>query len=89
MATPNPNLGQALLSALETDLLTSFAQPLINFLTAFGAAGGDPVKVALAWVGLQGALVAALPNFEVAVSQQISNTLIAKLQAALNSAKPA
>jgi hypothetical protein len=79
--------GQAILAVIESDLLTAGGAPLINFVTAFGAAGGDPLKIAAAWVQLQGAVVGVLPSLEVTLSQQIAAALTAKLAAAIASAQ--
>lgn len=84
-----PSAGAALLAVLESDLLTTAAGPLLAFLTAFGAAAGDPTKIALAWVGLQGSLLAGLPGLEATIAQQIAAALTAKLQSAITSIKPA
>jgi len=89
MSTPNPTLGQALLAVIETDLLTTLGQPLITFLSNVGAAGGDPLKLAAAWAGFQGALLGTLPSLEITLSQQISAALIAKVQAAIAKAEAA
>jgi len=74
---------KAILTVIEGDLLAAEGGPLITFLTAFGAAAGDPVKIAAAWVGLQGSFVASLPQLEATLSQQIATALTAKLQAAI------
>jgi hypothetical protein len=89
MSTPVPTAGQAFLAMLESDLLTSASGPLLTFLTAFGAAAGDPTKIALAWVGLQGSLIGSLPALEAALSQQIAAALTAKLQEAITKIKAA
>ena len=86
MATSN---GQAFLALIESDLLTSAATPLLTFLTAFGAAGGDPLKVGLAFVKLQGDLLGGLPGLESALAVQIAQALTAKIEAALTAVKPA
>lgn len=88
MSSTNPTAGAALLAVLESDLLTSAATPLLNFLTAFGAAAGDPTKIALAWVGLQGSLLAGLPSLEATIAEQIAAALTAKLQHAITAIKP-
>ena len=88
MSTPAPTAGAAFLAMLESDLLTTASGPLLAFLTAFGAAAGDPTKIALAWVGLQGSLVGSLPVLEATLSQQIAAALTAKLQAAITAIKP-
>lgn len=84
MSTPSPTVGAALLAVLESDLLTTAGAPLLSFLTAFGAAAGDPTKIALAWVGLQGSLLGSLPALEATLSQQIAAALTAKLQSAIS-----
>jgi len=83
--------GQTLLAILESDILTAAGAPLLQFLTAFGAAGGDQLKIAMAFVALQGELVGSLPSLESALSQQLAAALTAKLQAAIAGAqaKPA
>jgi hypothetical protein len=80
MATSN---GQAFLALIESDLLTAAGQPLLSFLTAFGAAGGDPIKVTLAWVKLQGDLLGGLPGLESQLAVQIAQALTTKIEAAL------
>jgi aryl-alcohol dehydrogenase-like predicted oxidoreductase len=75
--------GQGILAIIESDVLTAAGSPLLAFLTEFGAAGGDPVKIALAWVKLQGGLIGGLPGVEVALAQQIASALQAKLTAAI------
>jgi hypothetical protein len=77
--------GQAFLAVIESDILTAAGSPLLAFLTEFGAAGGDPIKITLAWVKLQGGLIGGLPGVEVALAQQIATALQAKLVAAINS----
>jgi hypothetical protein len=71
------------LAVIESDLLTTAGAPLLAFLTSFGAAGGDPAKIALAWVALQGALLGSLPTLEATLSQQIAAALTAKLESAI------
>jgi hypothetical protein len=77
------------LAIIEADLLTAAGSPLLTFLTAFGAAAGDPVKIAAASVQLQGSLIGALPGLESTLAQQIAAALAAKLQAAITAASPA
>lgn len=83
------NSGSAILAVLASDALTVEGPPLIKFLTAFGAASGDPLKIAAAFVGLQGDIVASLPSLEGALATQISAALTAKLQAAITAAQSA
>jgi len=81
--------GQALLALLESDLLTAEGTPILAFLQAFGAAAGDPLKIAAAWVALQGAFIGGLPSIEAALSVQIATALQTKLQAAIAAAQAA
>lgn len=85
----NTSQGQAFLALLESDLLTTAAQPLLTFLTDFSAAAGDPLKLGLAWVKLQGNLLGGLPGLEAELSVQIAQSLTAKITAALTAVKPA
>lgn len=89
MTTASPSAWQALLSVIETDLLSTAGAPLLTFLNSFAAAAGDPLKLAAAWVQLQGQFVGALPTLEATLSQQIANTLTAKLSAAISTAQSA
>ena len=81
MSTPTPTLGQTLLSLIEQDGLTAFGIPLLNFLTAVQAAAGDPVKISAAFIGLEGALIAAAPSALGGLEAQLTGLLAAKLQA--------
>ena len=72
-----------IVALIESDILASAGPALISFLTAFGAANGDGVKIGLAALKLQGDLAGALPTFEAALSQQLSTALIAKVNAAI------
>jgi hypothetical protein len=79
--------GQAILAVLESDLLTAEGTPILAFLTSFGQAAGDPLKIAAAWVALQGAFIGGMPGLESALSQQIAAALNAKLVAAIAAAQ--
>ena len=79
--------GQAILAILESDVLTTEGTPILTFLTAFGAAAGDPLKITAAWIQLQGALIGGLPGVETALAQQIAQALQAKLVAAIAAAQ--
>jgi hypothetical protein len=81
--------GSAVSGVLASDALTAEGPPLIKFLTAFGAAAGDPLKISAAFVGLQGDVIASLPQLETTVIQQITTQLTAKLQAAIAAAQAA
>jgi hypothetical protein len=79
----------AILAVLTSDALTAEGPPLIKFLTAFGAAAGDPLKISAALVGLQGDVIASLPSLETTLAQQITAALTAKLQGAITAAQAA
>jgi len=91
MSTPAPTLGQTLISLIEQDGLIAFGGPLLNFLTAVQTANGDQVKIAAAFIGLQGAVIAAAPGALGGLETQLAGILAAKLQAlqAKIAAKPA
>lgn len=79
--------GQQILAVLELDFLTAAGAPLLTFLSAAGAANGDPLKLSAALVALQGSLIGQLPSFEATLSQQIATALQAKLAAAIAAAQ--
>lgn len=83
------NAGSAILAVLTSDALTTEGPPLITFLTAFGAAAGDPLKIAAAWAKLQGDILGSLPSFEATLSAQIASVLTTKLQAQIAAAQAA
>ena len=98
MSTPSPvpNPLQALLTFIETDALSTFATPLLTFLQADAAAGGDILKIEAALIALQGDIVAAVPKAlpglvaELGVvNSQLALLLAAKLQARISASKPA
>jgi len=72
---------QAFLSLLLSDLLGAGGTPILTFLAAFGAANGDPLKIEMAWIALQGGEVGQVPTFESLLSNQIATALAAKVQA--------
>lgn len=82
-----PTSAQALLALIEGDLLTAEGTPILTFLQALSTAAGDPVKVAAAWVALQGAVVGSLPGLETTLIQQLISAITGKLQAALAKAQ--
>lgn len=79
--------GSAILGVLESDTLAVEGPAIIAFLTDFGAAAGDPLKLSAAFVKLQGAFVGSLPQLEATISQQIAAALTAKLQALIAAAQ--
>jgi hypothetical protein len=83
------SLGQQLLSIIETDALVNFAPPLLTFLTAVQAANGDPIKLGVAWVKLQGDAVAAAPTALGGLEGQLAALLAAKVQSLATAAAPA
>jgi len=85
-ATP-PTVGQALLTFIENDLLLSAGPPLLTFLTAVQAAAGDPIKIAAAWVALQGNLVGGAPAAVGGIETQLAAIIASKIQAALTKAQ--
>jgi hypothetical protein len=85
----NPTAGQLILAALTSDVLTSEGPPVLAFLTAFGAAAGDPLKITAAWAKLQGDVIGSLPTLEAAVSAQIATALTARITAAIAAAQAA
>lgn len=82
-------MNSAILGVVTSDILTAEGPVLIKFLTAFGAANGDPLKLTAAWIGLQGDVVASVPGLEATLSQQIAAALTAKLQATIAAAQAA
>lgn len=83
MATPN--VFQSFVNTVIADALSAGGSPLLNFLSAFGAAAGDPAKITAAFVAFEGAELGALPSFEAVLSQQIAAALTARVQAAIAS----
>lgn len=79
--------GSAILAVLESDALQAEGPPLIKFLTAVGAAAGDPLKLSAAVVALQGDVIGSLPSLEATLAQQITAALTAKLQALIAAAQ--
>jgi hypothetical protein len=84
MSTPAPTPSQTLLNLILSDLLSTGGQPLLAFLSAFGAAAGDPVKIAAAWVAFQGAEIGSLPALEASLSGQLASFLSAKIKAEMS-----
>lgn len=80
---------QQFLNLILSDVLTVGGSPLLTFLSAFGAAAGDPVKITAAWVAFTGAETGQLPALEATLSTQLSQFLIAKVQAAQAAAQAA
>lgn len=83
MSTPSPTLGQQLLSFIEQDGLTTFGVALLNFLNAEVVAQGDPIKMAAAFIALEGNLIAQGPAFLAGLETQLAQLLAAKLSAKL------
>jgi len=83
MSTPAPvaTTGQTFVSLLLKDIITTGGSPLLTFLSAFGAAAGDPIKIEAAFIALQGAEIGQLTPFESLLSGQIASALTAKIQA--------
>jgi hypothetical protein len=79
---------QAFLSLLLSDLLGAGGTPILTFLAAFGAANGDPLKIEMAWIALQGGEIGQVPTFESMLSNQIATALAAKVQALMTSKAP-
>jgi hypothetical protein len=77
----------AILGVLASDTLLAEGPALIKFLTAFGAAAGDPLKLSAAFIALQGDVIGSLPGLETTLIQQITAVLTAKLQAAITAAQ--
>lgn len=82
-------MGKLILAVLLSDSLQAEGPAVIKFLTAFGAAQGDPLKVLAAYTALQGDFLGALPQLEATLSQQIGQALTAKLQAEIANAEAA
>jgi len=74
-----------IIALIENDALVSFGQPILTFLTAVESAQADPVKIATAFVKLQGDLVAAAPGALAGLESQIASAIATKLQAKLAS----
>lgn len=83
MSTPTPvtTPAQTLQQMILMDLLSTGGQPLLTFLSAFGAAAGDPIKIGEAWVAFQGAEIGQLPALEAMLSSQLAAFLSAKVKA--------
>lgn len=80
-ATPAVSAQQQILNLILSDLLSTGGTPLLTFLAAFGAAGGDPAKITAAWIAFQGAEIGQLPALELTLSQQLAAFLTSKVQA--------
>lgn len=76
-----PSIGQQILTLVESEALTAFGTPLLTFLTQVQAATGDPIKIAAAWVQLQGGIVGAAPSALGGLESQLAAILAAKIQA--------
>lgn len=95
---PNPidELFSQFLNVIDNDLLTEFGGPLLTFLNADAAAGGDLAKIIAAVVALRASVLAALPenapNYVAQVGQlntAIATLLASKLQAWMAAQTPA
>lgn len=98
MSTPNPfeAVFQQFLGILKADVLSAFGTPLVTFLQADAAAGGDLAKIMAALNALQVSALAAIPtNLPTYVTQvgqlntAVANLALQKLQGWLASQKPA
>lgn len=98
MSTPNPFdvLFTQFVALLKADLLGEFGGPLLTFLQADAAAGGDIAKIIAAVVQLRASVLAALPEgaptYVAQVGQlntAIANLLASKLQAWMAAQTPA
>lgn len=81
MSTATVSPAQTLKNLILSDLLSTGGTPLLTFLSAFGAAAGDPVKIGEAWLAFEGAEIGQLPVLETTLSTQLAAFLAAKVKA--------
>lgn len=89
MSTPSPTTAQALLTMIESDLLTSAGTPLLTLIEALKAGGTNPFAAVAAWGQFVGNLQPALITFEQTIANQILTAIQSKLTAELAKAQTA
>ena len=86
-STPSPSTGAALLTVIESDLLTHAGTPLLTLIEALNAARSDPFAITAAWGQFVGNIQPALIAFEQQVQGQILAAIQGKLIAAITAAQ--
>jgi hypothetical protein len=79
--------GQALLTMIESDLLTAAGTPLLTLIEALKAGGTNPFAAVAAWGQFIGNLQPALITFETALATQILTAVQTKITEAIASAQ--
>lgn len=85
MSTPNPTLGQSLLSMIESDLATLGGQPLLNLLTALQASKGNVLLQQAAILQFVATAPGVGIQLGVQVEQQLLQLAIDKVSAFISS----
>ena len=86
-STTSPSTGAALLTVIESDLLTHAGTPLLTLIEALNAAHGDPFAITAAWGQFVGNIQPALIAFEQQVAAQILAAIQLKLVSAITAAQ--
>lgn len=87
MSSTPSSTGSALLTLIESDLLTNVGTPLLTLIEALNAAGGNPFAVTAAWGQFVGNVQPALIKFEQQLAGQILGAIQTKLVAAIAEAQ--